>query len=165
MTDGDRADAPENRNIPKTPVNPTVALTQATVVDAIVREMQAHPPINGWVPAAENALIASGDEYVRAVGVAAVRLARKRAATVVDAMDVQTAVDGLLQPGDAWSSWLLAMASLLGGAAAAAVITIFAAPEPPSHALFWYAGIATLSFATVILLWIGRPRRARSRRS
>ncbi|WP_299955346.1 hypothetical protein [uncultured Modestobacter sp.] len=144
--------------LPEADISPAVALTEAAVTDAINKAMAAPPTLSGWVVEARSELIARGDEFTRSLGVTAVQFARDRHATVVDVEDVRTAARSLSEPPDAWSAWLLAIASLLGGAAIAAFVTILAAAEPPPLREIWYGVIALLSVTTGVLLYRARPK-------
>lgn len=135
------------------------AVTKAAVIDPINQAMQEHPIIEGWVQQAENELIARSDEYSRTLGVKAVGLARLRKASVIDVNDVRQAASDMGVDPNVWSAWLLALASLFGGAAIATYVSLALAPAPPEHVSYWYSGVVVLALATVTLLILSRPRK------
>ncbi len=146
--------------LPQVAVSETLAaVTKAAVIDPITHAMEEHPKIEGWVPQAENELIARSDEYSRSLGVKAVALARRRSASVIDVSDVRQAASELGVDPNAWSAWLLALASLCGGAAIATYVSLALAPESPKHASYWYSSVVLLAVATVALFVLSRPRR------
>lgn len=118
---------------------------------------------NGFLPAAENVLLAVSDDFTGKLGIEAVGIARSRNATAVDKQDILDADKRLRGSGDAEKrSWILAVAGFLGGGAAAALIAFLLAPSPVRHADYWWSCMALLGISSFILFFISYPRHPRN---
>jgi hypothetical protein len=119
--------------------------------------------LSGFLPAAENTLLAASDDFTGSLGVKAIQIARMRNATAVDRQDVLVADKSLRSNvGAEKRGWLLGLASFAGGAAIAALVAFLLAPRPISHPGDWWISIIALAIFSTILFSVSYPSRRRS---
>lgn len=116
----------------------------------------------GFLPAAENTLLAASDNFTGQLGVEAISIARSRNATAVDKQDVFDADRRLrASVGPEKQAWMLALAGFLGGGAAAALISLLLTPSPVHLAGFWWFCIVVLCIFSSALFLVSYPRQSR----
>jgi len=112
----------------------------------------------GFLPAAENILLAASDDFTGKLGAEAIRIARTRNATAVDRQDVLEADKRLRQDiATERRSWMLGLAGFTGGGAAAALIAVLLAPSPVANAKYWWASVVTLGIVATALFYVSYP--------
>jgi hypothetical protein len=123
-------------------------------------EISRHPDIEGYLDSATERLIAITDELTAGLGIEAVKVAKARGATAVDAVDV-VAADVKLnhsQHADQVKAWLFGVGGLLIGGAFSVAPTLALTTSLP-HPLIWWTGTSAALLVGVILAGIGFPRR------
>lgn len=119
---------------------------------------------SGFLPAAENTLIAASDDFTGKLGIDAIQIARRRNATAVDKQDVLDADRRLRESlTTERRSWILGLAGFAGGGGIAALVAFLLAPKPVSHAGYWWASVIALSAAAAVLFYISYPGQGKRR--
>lgn len=113
---------------------------------------------SGFLPAAENTLLAASDDFTGALGIEAIRIARARHATAVDQQDVQDADKRLRGSASGErQGWMIGMAGFTGGAAIAILVAVVLSPKPISDTGYWWTAIALLGAACLTLFSLSYP--------
>jgi hypothetical protein len=137
-------------------------LPPGRAIDQINAALSTETSLKGFLPAAQNTLLAVSDEFMGILGVEAIKIAEYRSATAVDRQDVLEADRNLRRSLDSGKqSWRLALGGFTGGAAVAAFVAILLAPKSAPHAGYWWLSIAALGAVTLTLFVISYPRRKR----
>jgi len=125
-------------------------------------EINRYPEIQGFLDSATERLIAITDEVTAELGIEAVKLAKARSATAVDAVDVVAADVKLNEPEHAnhVKAWLFGVGALLIGGAFSAAPTLALTQALP-HPLIWWGGTIGVLVVGLILAGVGSPRRRR----
>lgn len=135
-------------------------LPPSRAVRQINEALQAETSLSGFLPAAENTLLAASDDFTGSLGIEAIKIARSRNATAVDRQDVLDA-DGGLRGTAERRGWALGVAGLTGGGAIAATVALLLAPPPVVHPDYWWSAIVVLCALAIVLFYVSYPSRRR----
>jgi hypothetical protein len=147
---------PGRVELPVTPAQ-EFKLGASHVVGVINAEMALEPKVGGWLEAGSDRLLACVDEFTTDLGKRAVKLARQRHRTAVDAQDVSDANATLLKIGAESRAYLLALGGLCGGSAIAGAFAIGLSPHV-AGAWRWWIVVAFLALVGLVGYVLGRPR-------
>jgi histone H3/H4 len=127
-------------------------------------EISRNREIEGFLDSATERLIAITDELTAGLGIEAVKIAKARGATAVDAVDVEAADVKLNHPqhADQVKAWLFGVGALFVGGAFSLAPTL-ALTKPLPHPLIWWGGVGAAMLIGVIFAGIGFPRRRKGR--
>lgn len=140
----------------------TPRLPPGRAIRQINDALGAESSITGFLPIAENTLLAASDDFTGGLGVEAIRIARERGATAVDKEDVLAADSKLRDYGEAEKrGWFTAVAGLVGGGALGGAITLALTPDSVRNTGIWWVLIAGFGVISVFLFSISFPRRRR----
>jgi histone H3/H4 len=140
-------------------------LPATSAIQLINAELNRNGSPRGFLREAESVLVASIDDFTGELGKRAVKIARDRHATAVDREDVLAAERKLRGNSKTeLRAWVLAVAGLAGGWAAAAATGVLLAPSPVKHLGYWQLAIALPGALAVVLLIVSFPLRGITRR-
>jgi hypothetical protein len=134
-------------------------LPPGRAIDQINVVLSAEASLKGFLPAAENSLLAASEDFTGTLGIEAIRIAEHRRATAVDRQDVLDAdkkLRGSLDPEK--RGWRLGVGGFMGGGAVTALVAVLLAPKPVHHATYWILSIVVLSVAALALFLTSYPR-------
>jgi hypothetical protein len=137
-------------------------LPPSRAIRQINEALSAEGSPSGFLPAAENTLLAASDEFTGSLGMEAIKTARARGATAVDRQDVLSA-DARLRNTTERKNWMVGVAGFTGGGATSALIALLLASGPGVHRSYWWSAIVALAVFTIILFYISYPSGARRR--
>ena len=147
--------------LPKIESN-NVRLTPGRALEKINQALKVEGGPQGFLPAAENSLLAASDNFTGKLGVESIEIATSRNATAVDRDDVLKANRQLLGDfGTEKRAWTLGVAGLCGGSAITAAVSVLLAPDPVVNAWLWWLIISVLAIVGVALFFQSYPRRGR----
>lgn len=144
-------DSPPARIRLADPADDHTPITSQGAILRINDELSVHDSLSGFMRTAERRLITASDELVAAVGIKAVKLARKQGGSVVDVSHVNKAYAAVNGPG--WDGLWLAFFGVFAGLAGNFMVTAFTS-NPDRH-LFWWmlTGISVVLAIVTIVGW------------
>jgi hypothetical protein len=136
------------------------SLVDVALQSSIKDEIDQSDQIRVFLPAAKKELYAKVRKVAKQLVSDSVNAAAaRRGATAVDRGDVKHACEQLSGGSRERNSWLLCIASAVGGGAIAGLIAVLLTP-PPSHQVVWGLAIAIAGAAALVLLLLTYPRKS-----